>query len=48
VLIVEWPEHAGEEKWPEALVLSLEVGHASSRALTAIVPAAWEGRWPLQ
>ena len=48
VLIVEWPEHAGEEKWPEALVLSLEVGQGSSRALTAIVPAAWEGRWPLQ
>lgn len=46
VLIVEWPEHAGENAWPDALVLSLEVGQDGSRALTAKVPTAWEGRWP--
>lgn len=48
VLIVEWPEHAGQEAWPEALALSLEVAQDGSRALTALVPAAWEGRWPLR
>lgn len=46
VLIVEWPEHAGTEAWPEALALSLVVMQDGSRALTAKVPAAWEGRWP--
>jgi|SRR5688572_13597559 len=46
VLIVEWPEHAGSEAWPEALALSLEVADNGSRALTAEVPASWEGRWP--
>lgn len=46
VLIVEWPEHAGRELWPEALALSLETLDDGSRALTARVPAAWEGRWP--
>jgi tRNA threonylcarbamoyladenosine biosynthesis protein TsaE len=46
VLIVEWPEHAGRELWPEALALSLETLDDGSRALTAKVPAAWEGRWP--
>lgn len=48
VLIVEWPEHAGRELWPEALALSLETQDDGSRALTAIVPTAWEGRWPLR
>ena len=46
VLIVEWPEHAGRELWPEALALSLETRDDGSRALTAKVPAAWEERWP--
>jgi tRNA threonylcarbamoyladenosine biosynthesis protein TsaE len=46
VLIVEWPEHAGSGAWPEALGLSLELTEDGSRALTAEVPAAWEGRWP--
>ena len=46
VLIIEWPEHAGSGAWPEALALSLEVAEDGSRALTAEVPAAWEGRWP--
>ena len=48
VLIVEWPEHAGRELWPEALALSLETNEDGSRALTVKVPAAWEGRWPPQ
>lgn len=46
VLIVEWPEHAGSGAWPQALALSLAVDEEGSRALTAKVPASWEGRWP--
>jgi tRNA threonylcarbamoyladenosine biosynthesis protein TsaE len=46
VLIVEWPEHAGTGAWPQALALSLAVDEDGSRALTARVPASWEGRWP--
>ena len=46
VLIVEWPEHAGRDAWPEALALSLEVDEDGARALTANVPTSWEGRWP--
>jgi tRNA threonylcarbamoyladenosine biosynthesis protein TsaE len=48
VLIVEWPEHGDAAMWPEALALSLNVANDGARALTAKVPAAWEGRWPLQ
>lgn len=47
VLIIEWPEKAGGNPWPDALALSLEVQGDGSRALTARVPTAWEGRWPL-
>lgn len=47
-LIVEWPEHAGPDIWPDALALSLIVEEDGTRALTARVPAAWEGRWPLR
>ena len=46
VLLVEWPERAGENAWPEALRLTLEVMADESRSLTAEVPAPWEGRWP--
>ena len=46
VLVVEWPEHAGRDAWPGALALSLEALEDGARALTAEVPAAWEGRWP--
>ena len=46
VLVVEWPERAGAGAWPEALRLSLEITGPKRRALTAEVPAAWEGRWP--
>jgi tRNA threonylcarbamoyladenosine biosynthesis protein TsaE len=47
VLIVEWPERAGEAAWPQALRLRLEFTSGGARALTAQVPAAWESRWPL-
>ena len=48
VLLVEWPARAGHGAWPDALALSLAVADDGSRALTAVVPAAWEGRWPIQ
>ena len=47
VLVIEWPEHAGRDAWPHALALSLEAMDDGSRSLTAQVPSAWEGRWPL-
>ena len=46
ILLVEWPERAGEDAWPEALVLSLEFGPDGDRILTAKAPPSWEGRWP--
>jgi len=48
VLIVEWPERAGDAEWPNALGLSLEFGQNGDRILTAEVPPSWEGRWPPQ
>jgi len=46
VLLVEWPERAGTDLWPEALTLSLDFIADSERILTAKVPPSWEGRWP--
>lgn len=46
ILVVEWPELAGVDAWPRALRLSLEILGPKRRRLTAVVPAAWEGRWP--
>ena len=46
VLIVEWPELAGDNAWPNALRLTLEITGPKRRRLTARVPAAWEKRWP--
>ncbi len=46
VLLVEWPELAGANAWPEALGLSLEFGRDGERILTAKVSPSWEGRWP--
>lgn len=46
VLLVEWPERAGENAWPEALRLSLEFARDGERILTAQLPPSWEGRWP--
>ena len=46
VLLVEWPERAGDDAWPDALRLSLQFAHDGDRLLTAQVPPSWEGRWP--
>jgi tRNA threonylcarbamoyladenosine biosynthesis protein TsaE len=46
VLLVEWPDRAGEGAWPDALSLSLEFAPDGARSLTVRVPPAWEGRWP--
>jgi tRNA threonylcarbamoyladenosine biosynthesis protein TsaE len=46
VLLVEWPERAGDGAWRDALVLSFEFAQNDDRILTAKVPPSWEGRWP--
>lgn len=46
VLLVEWPDRAGEAAWPNALRLTLDYASSSARRLTAKVPPPWEGRWP--
>ena len=46
VLLVEWPERAGEGAWPDALRLRMDFEPDAARRLTAHVPASWEGRWP--
>ena len=48
VLVLEWPERAGPGAWPEALRLTIDFAEAGARRLTAEVPPAWEGRWPLR
>src|SRR6478735_3873254 len=48
VLLVEWPERAGDNAWNGALFLSLNFGPNGDRILTARVPPSWEGRWPPQ
>lgn len=48
VLLVEWPERAGGQAWPDALALSLDFAQDGDRILTAKVPPSWEGRCPLQ
>jgi tRNA threonylcarbamoyladenosine biosynthesis protein TsaE len=45
VLLVEWPERAGENAWPDALRLSLDFAEEGARRLTAKVPPSWESRW---
>ena len=45
LLLIEWPDHAGADAWPDALALTLSVADDGVRALTAKVPAAWEDRW---
>lgn len=45
-LVVEWPERA-PGRWHDALALSLAFADGGGRVLTAAVPPAWEGRWPL-
>jgi tRNA threonylcarbamoyladenosine biosynthesis protein TsaE len=46
-LVIEWPERLGARLWPDALHLRLDAAPAGARALTALVPPAWEARWPL-
>lgn len=46
VLLVEWPEKAGADHWPQALGLTLEFAADGARRLTAKVPASWQSRWP--
>ena len=46
LLVIEWPERA-PGRWPDALALAVDFAPAGGRALTATVPAAWKGRWPL-
>lgn len=48
VLLIEWPERAGANAWPDALALSLDFAQDGARILTAKVPPSWEGRWPPQ
>lgn len=45
VLLVEWPDRAGEGAWPGALDLSLDFAQDGARILTAKAPPSWEGRW---
>lgn len=45
-LLVEWPDRLDAWHRAEALALSLALGAAGARILTADVPRAWEGRWP--
>jgi len=47
LLLVEWPERLPASAWHDALWLTLAVAADGARSLTARVPAAWEGRWPL-
>jgi tRNA threonylcarbamoyladenosine biosynthesis protein TsaE len=45
VLIIEWPDRAGD--WRDALALTLTVAPDGARDLTVRVPPSWEGRWPI-
>jgi tRNA threonylcarbamoyladenosine biosynthesis protein TsaE len=46
LLLVEWPERAGPDYWPDALRLSLTIESDGTRGLTVEVPEAWRSRWP--
>jgi len=46
VLLVEWPERAGEGGWADVLQLALEFDQGGARRLTAVVPPSWQDRWP--
>jgi tRNA threonylcarbamoyladenosine biosynthesis protein TsaE len=45
VLLIEWPDRL-PTSWPDMLIITIE-GVGDVRRLTATVPPAWEGRWPL-
>jgi tRNA threonylcarbamoyladenosine biosynthesis protein TsaE len=46
VLLIEWPERV-PGRWPDALALSLAIAPDGARVLTAVIPPAWERRWPI-
>lgn len=46
-LLIEWPERMGNAVWGHTLRLTLSRQGEGARALTAQVPPAWGGRWPL-
>jgi tRNA threonylcarbamoyladenosine biosynthesis protein TsaE len=48
LLLVEWPERAGDGAWPDALRLTLDFAPDGARRLTAKVPPSWQSRWPFQ
>jgi tRNA threonylcarbamoyladenosine biosynthesis protein TsaE len=48
LLLLEWPERAGIDKWAQALALSLDFADGDARRLTVKLPPSWEGRWPPQ
>ena len=48
VLLVEWPERAGDDAWPDALQLTLDFAPDGARRLTAKVPPSWQSRWPFR
>ena len=45
LLIVEWPDRLGEDAWPDALRLHIDIEPDGARRLTACVPSAWTDRW---
>jgi len=45
-LVVEWPERLEARFLADALALRLDAVGEDARALTALVPPAWAGRWP--
>jgi tRNA threonylcarbamoyladenosine biosynthesis protein TsaE len=47
-LLIEWPEQAGPDRWPDALALTLVPMPGGGRRLTWQAPAAWEARWPIR
>lgn len=48
VLLVEWPERAGDDAFTGALHLSLDFAPGGARSLTAQVPSSWQSRWPFR
>lgn len=48
VMLVEWPDRAGQGAWLDALRLTLDFAPDGARRLTAEVPPSWQSRWPPQ
>ncbi len=46
LLLVEWPDRAGPDAWPDALRVTLDFTPDGARTLTLKLPPAWERRWP--